>query len=740
MTGRLAAAIALLLLLVPSALGLLVYEANTNVGSGSTTTSVWSGQSVAQSFTVNENHYLNRTALRILSPQRIHSLRVEIRPDAAGLPNDTFLLASSNGTVPSLNVWYWWNFTFARPPTLSAGRVYWIVARDSLAFGQGYEWDRSGSNAYAGGTAAYKLGAGSWTTFDDDQLFVNYGTPASAHLALAQTNNDTVGNPGDEIQYRLYYNNTGNATAQMVWINDTLPSGVQYRSAYPAPTSISGGLLRWGFPSVPVGAYNLVINATLSTSLGDGVAVTNTATLDYLNETGAKGSSQIATSSTIIRAPSFTLTKSADRAVAGPGDPINYIVSYVNVGSRAAALVVIDDPMPPGLIFVNSTAEANRTGPGHWVFRNVQPGSRALQVQTRVAYNASQPAITNSATLQSYNSRGQRLQTLVGYATVLAGAPVPPSFTLTVTASRSTMAPGDGLNLLVQYSNQGGRARDLWLNMSIPSELEPTSASLPPLGRTPTSLLWHLQDVGPGNYSITLAARLSGDARSTVVVTVLLSSTDGIGRKGDPLTAYTVVDIQPGLGSLTTLLLGGLLALATAVAVFFLFRRRITALINHYRGVFDEIFLLHRSGLLIRHYSRSIRPEIDSDVIGAMLVAVQDFVKDSFRGQGLEELKVGRARLLIARGKHSILAAAVTGGRAARLGAVLASAVDIIEARCGDTLANWSGVVEDLGGIDEVIKGLLVGTLRPKRLPRFRGPRLGKPSTRPLEELSTSRK
>jgi hypothetical protein len=311
---------------------------------------------------------------------------------------------------------------------------------------------------------------------------------------------------------------------------------------------------------------------------------------------------------------------------------------------------------------------------------------------------------------------------------------------VTIVATRSTVALGDGFDLLLGYSNQGGRARDLWLNMSIPTELEPTSASLPPVGRTPTSLLWHLQDVGLGNYSITVSARVSGTAKSPLVVTVLLSATDGLGRRGNPVIAYTVVDVQGGIGGVVALLLGGLLGLATAVTLFFLFRRRIMALINHYRGVFDEIFLLHRSGLLIRHYSRSIRPEIDSDVIGAMLVAVQDFVKDSFRGQGLEELKVGRAHLLIARGKHSILAAAVTGGRAGRLGGVLASAVDIIEARCGDTLANWSGVVEDLRGIDEVIKGLLVGTLKPKRLPRFRGPRQRNRPAHPLEELSITRK
>ncbi|HLE45539.1 MAG TPA: hypothetical protein VI915_00910, partial [Thermoplasmata archaeon] len=46
----------------------------------------------------------------------------------------------------------------------------------------------------------------------------------------------------------------------------------------------------------------------------------------------------------------------------------------------------------------------------------------------------------------------------------------------------------------------------------------------------------------------------------------------------------------------------------------------------------EDIFLLHRSGLLLKHYTRRLRPNVDSDVLSGMLVAVQDFIKDSFRG------------------------------------------------------------------------------------------------------------
>src|SRR3989442_4960730 len=46
----------------------------------------------------------------------------------------------------------------------------------------------------------------------------------------------------------------------------------------------------------------------------------------------------------------------------------------------------------------------------------------------------------------------------------------------------------------------------------------------------------------------------------------------------------------------------------------------------------EDIFLLHRSGLLLKHYTRRLRPNVDSDVLSGMLVAVHEFLKESFRG------------------------------------------------------------------------------------------------------------
>jgi uncharacterized repeat protein (TIGR01451 family) len=51
------------------------------------------------------------------------------------------------------------------------------------------------------------------------------GTP---EITVEKTANVTIANPGDLIEYTIYYNNTGTHEANTVWINDNLPDGITY--------------------------------------------------------------------------------------------------------------------------------------------------------------------------------------------------------------------------------------------------------------------------------------------------------------------------------------------------------------------------------------------------------------------------------------------------------------------------------------------------------------------------------
>ncbi|MBN1350809.1 OmpA family protein [candidate division KSB1 bacterium] len=80
----------------------------------------------------------------------------------------------------------------------------------------------------------------------------------------------------------------------------------------------------------------------------------------------------------------------------------------------------------------------------------------------------------------------------------------------------------------------------------------------------------------------------------------------------------------------------------------------------------EELFLIHReTGLLISHVtSSSAETTIDRDLVSGMLTAIQDFVTEAFnsKNQGeLDEIQYGDAKIILEMGRHSYLAAVVSG-------------------------------------------------------------------------------
>jgi hypothetical protein len=130
--------------------------------------------------------------------------------------------------------------------------------------------------------------------------------------------------------------------------------------------------------------------------------------------------------------------------------------------------------------------------------------------------------------------------------------------------------------------------------------------------------------------------------------------------------------------------------------------------------IVDEIFLLHKSGLLMKHYTRRIKPDLDTDILSSMLVAVQEFVKDSFRGEkgALDELKFGELRIIIARGKHTLLASVVHGEHPEDVVPQLTMALEDVEKKHGRVLEKWGGTDQEIHGVDAIMKDLIKGEYR----------------------------
>lgn len=131
------------------------------------------------------------------------------------------------------------------------------------------------------------------------------------------------------------------------------------------------------------------------------------------------------------------------------------------------------------------------------------------------------------------------------------------------------------------------------------------------------------------------------------------------------------------------------------------------------QAAIDDVFLLYsRDGVLIKHETRRLRPDIDMDILSGMLTAVQQFVKDSFHGEEGEELNemtVGQMHILIGRGKYLILAATVTGGDIESMTVQIRKAVQDMEDHHWDQLEDWDGDMDVAKVLSPYVRKLIRG-------------------------------
>ena len=169
------------------------------------------------------------------------------------LPSDVAFVSASVPFISTNGKSYLWVFTNVNPVTLNS---FTITVRVN-------------ATAPNGGVLRNTVGL-NYT----DQL----GRKQTASVATANTTvvrpvivvekivDKATALPGDTLTYTVFYNNTGSAVANHVWVNDTLPMGVAFLSGSPPPGQIDNQTLRWHFTSVAPGPHSLTILVTVSAS------------------------------------------------------------------------------------------------------------------------------------------------------------------------------------------------------------------------------------------------------------------------------------------------------------------------------------------------------------------------------------------------------------------------------------------------------------------------------------------
>jgi len=159
----------------------------------------------------------------------------------------------------------------------------------------------------------------------------------------------------------------------------------------------------------------------------------------------------------------------------------------------------------------------------------------------------------------------------------------------------------------------------------------------------------------------------------------------------------------------TKLFFVGVVAALTAINVFGMFMMWQSS-----PTIVDEVFLMTHTGLLLKHYTRRLRPDQDTDIMAGMLTAVQNFIKESFDEAGgkLNEIRFEHYDILISHGKNVVIAAIISTEKPERLRDQLKNATDDIETQLGERIKAWSGDRKELGDVDTIMKKFLTGKYR----------------------------
>src|SRR5213594_1719369 len=167
-----------------------------------------------------------------------------------------------------------------------------------------------------------------------------------------------------------------------------------------------------------------------------------------------------------------------------------------------------------------------------------------------------------------------------------------------------------------------------------------------------------------------------------------------------------------------------LVGAAVAAAAFLILRRRgaeasrpaappPTTTAKSSDAILEDVFLLnHKDGLLIKHETRRLRPDVDTDILSGMLTAVQAFVKDALRGDDyadLNEMTVGHMHILIGRGKWLVLAARIEGDGTQSWTSQIERCIKDMEDHHWDQIEDWDGDMGLARVLTPYIKKLIQG-------------------------------
>ena len=398
---------------------------------------------------------------------------------------------------------------------------------------------------------------------------------------------------------------------------------------------------------------------------------------------------------------------------ASPGDNLTFWIWVQPLKDKAKRLVITESPLD-GLSIDSSAAPSSCLETGRtWVCIQDDLSPFSIEVRATVGSNTSEKDLQYAAQIKIWEKNGKTDDDEKHTVAVSAKVHIvprveveEPKVEVQLDAMQATVIPGGELNYMVEVINRGtASARNVSVVVVVPSAIVLTSASQWPT-RDEDLLTWLLASVPVGTMDLFFNATLPASAHlDRVELGVVATYGD---QSGQPVrveampTFVPILPAPPGPAASPGPAAVGLVVVAFVLRCIILPNGPITTWMG--TGA-DQIFLLHRSGVLLKHLASRRAREMDSDILGGMLSAVRMFVEDSIDPAAgpLREIRFGGGSIVFVTGRNAALAAVYPRGNRARFGERAMGLLQEFEALNDAALTNFDGLPAPLKGIDSLL-------------------------------------
>ncbi|MBA3045127.1 MAG: hypothetical protein KKH41_03885 [Candidatus Thermoplasmatota archaeon] len=516
---------------------------------------------------------------------------------------------------------------------------------------------------------------------------------------------------GETVRLYVNFNSTAQSRSATAWLNVYLDDRLEYVGNNSNTLAIfnsyitdsNPGIRRYVFTQIPPGQNMIWIDATVKSGSVDGDNLQTTVTLEYLDPLENRVESLLSTASLRVNGPVISAVLRCLNATADVGDRVTFRLWVNNTGRGMARHV-----------WLNGTSDDRLTGETvAYYIENVQGNSsQILEFSATLNHNVVQGSIValewsiDYADVSGYVISGET-------NTALLGVSLRTMFYLDFVSQIAAANSNEMVVLTVHFNNTGfGTASSIKFNLTIPGGLEYMSSSEECLVVS-NKCYWETSNVGPGQHSFTVtlrALKMSTATFQTDVFHVNMQVTDPVDGQVSPvesnglsLTINRIYTFWENIYWPWSGLAIGIVSFFAVLGLWY-FLKPIPPSI-------DDVFVLYKDGRLISHkkFGGEKESDLDGDLVGAMLTAIQQFVSDSLssgKRERVKKLEFGERELLLERGNNINLALIYSGSMNRKLQARVLGLTAKIEDE-HPNLESWDGRMSKLDDIGPLLDDLI---------------------------------